>query len=298
MKASWIAIDWGTTNFRAYLMSEQGVCIDKIYHPKGLLSVEKEQFPAVFDALIKRWTEELGSLPVVMAGMVGSQQGWCNVPYKNTPICVDTLVGSTYKVELLSGSKAHIVPGVTCLNQFGIPEVMRGEEVQLVGLSNIVDGDFNAVLFGTHSKHVSWRDGQLKDFSTVMTGELYSILTNHSILAKGLPSQEFNKPAFIKGVDMSQICPLNHILFSARTLKLFEAVEEKSVFSYISGLLVGHEFTLSDKSKKIYLVGSESLSKNYEVALSHLNIESEFINGDSCFLNGMNEIYNSGLNNE
>jgi len=298
MKASWIAVDWGTTNFRAFLMSDEGECLDKIQQAKGLLSVKQEQFPQVFDELISRWSKTYGHLPVIMAGMVGSQQGWREVPYVHAPASANDLANHIHSVDLLSGNKAKIVSGVCCTNDFGNPEVMRGEEIQLIGLSEIIKGDFHAILFGTHSKNAYWHNGKIESYSTVMTGELYSILVNHSILGKSLPEQKFNKDAFIKGVEIGAKYPLNHVLFSARTFKLYDEIHNSNIHAYISGLLIGHEFTISNRLNKLYLVGSQNLASNYALALEHFNIEFDVIDGDECFLKGMTKIYSKGEINE
>ncbi|KXI21276.1 2-dehydro-3-deoxygalactonokinase [Photobacterium sanguinicancri] len=298
MKASWIAVDWGTTNFRAFLMSDTGECLDKIQQAKGLLSVDQDQFPQVFDELISRWNGIYGHLPVIMAGMVGSQQGWCEVPYVHTPASAQDLANNIHSVDLLSGNKAKIVSGVRCINAFGNPEVMRGEEIQLIGLGAIIKCDFNAILFGTHSKNAYWCDGKIENYSTVMTGELYSLLVNHSILGKSLPEQVFNKDVFIKGVEIGNKYPLNHVLFSARTFKLFDDVQDTNIHAYISGLLIGHEFIISNRLNKLYLVGSQKLASNYALALEHLNIEFDVIDGDECFLKGMTKIYSKDESNE
>lgn len=298
MDPSWIAVDWGTTNFRAFLMTESGECLDKIEQAKGLLSVPKAQFPQVFDLLINHWNSTFGCLPVIMAGMVGSQQGWKEVPYVQAPVSAKDLANNTYSVELLSGHQAKIVSGVSCINQFGNPEVMRGEEIQLIGLSETVKGDFQAILFGTHSKNSRWEKGKITSYSTVMTGELYSLLTGSSILGKSLPKQSYNKDVFIKGVSLGNKYPLNHVLFSARTFKLFNDINDEFIHSYISGLLIGHELVLSSKQDKIYLVGSKKLASNYAVALDYLKINFEVIDGEDCFLKGITKIYSNGDNNE
>lgn len=298
MKSNWIAVDWGTTNFRAFLMSDTGECIDKIDTSKGLLSVEDGCFPLVFDSLIKPWIEEFKHLPIIMAGMVGSQQGWLNIPYVDAPVSIDELIKNSRKVNLVSGGVAKIIPGVRCKNNFGMSEVMRGEEVQLIGLSELIMKDFTAILYGTHSKHATWCNGKLDHYETIMTGELYSILVNYSILGKSLPNQCFDQDVFIKGVGIGSVNPLNHVLFSARTMRLFNEIDNQFIHCYISGLLIGHELKYFNRSKYVYLVGSKMLSLNYSMALEYLNINFEYIDGEKCFLKGMNKIYNSEVNNE
>ncbi|MBD1557560.1 2-dehydro-3-deoxygalactonokinase [Vibrio sp. S9_S30] len=298
MKGNWIAVDWGTTNFRAFLMSESGECLDSIRAKKGLLSIKPNQFSAEFDHLIDRWITESDPLPVLMAGMVGSQQGWCEVPYASAPASVNEIVRGIKTVPLLSGAIGKIIPGIRCQNAFGYPDVMRGEEVQLIGLSELLSQDFSAILYGTHSKHAHWKNGKLIQFSTVMTGELYSILVEHSLLGKALPKQTNNNDVFYKGMDMGISNPLNHILFSARTFRLTNKIKQEHVHAFISGLLIGHELSLVNKDNKLYLIGSNHLSQPYSDALSHLNIKHQRMDGDQCFLKGMTKIYKSGNNHE
>lgn len=298
MTGQWIAVDWGTTNFRAFLMSESGDCLDTIQAPKGLLSVKHQQFPEEFDGLIHHWTESHGPLPVIMAGMVGSQQGWCEVPYLPAPATISDIAKGSKAVTLLPGIQAKIVAGVLCQNAFGHPDVMRGEEVQLVGLSDHLQQDFTAILCGTHSKHAVWKNDQLMHFSTVMTGELYSVLTSHSLLGKALPEQEPDEAVFNKGLDIGISHPLNHVLFSARSFRLTKDIKETHVHSYISGLLIGHELSKIDEQEEVHLVGSKGLSNRYSNALSYLNIRHQIHDGDQCFLKGMTTIYNNENCNE
>ncbi|WP_367989059.1 2-dehydro-3-deoxygalactonokinase [Vibrio sp. NTOU-M3] len=295
---NWIAVDWGTTNFRAFLMTSEGDCLDRISAEKGLLSITPEEYPDVFEQLTSHWTEEYGPLPVLMAGMVGSQQGWREVPYVSVPVDAKSLAKDIELVDLKNGGTAGIVCGVTCVNKFGIADVMRGEEVQLVGLQDKLKSDFFAVLYGTHSKHAHCVNGRLSRFSTVMTGELYSLLVEHSILGRALPKQLFDKEAFVTGVTTGYQHPLNHILFSARTSRLFRSIDETHVESYLSGLLIGHEFSQTESGEKAYLIGSKRLATHYSLALTHLDLEHEIIDGDECFLAGMTHIFLHGDVNE
>ena len=107
-----------------------------------------------------------------------------------------------------------------------------------------------------------------------------------------------HKSAFIKGVELGKLYPLNHILFSARTTNLFNELKEEYIHCYISGMLIGHEFSITSESEILYLIGSKSLSMNYQIALSYLNIDYEFVDGDLCFLKGMTKIFNTGVFDE
>lgn len=289
---NWVAIDWGTTNFRAFLMSETGVCLDKIEASKGLLSIKDRRFSEVLNKLLEVWNQSRNIQSILMAGMVGSKQGWSEAPYIEVPATPASFIKASISVDLDCGGKAQIISGACCNNQFALPDVMRGEEVQLIGLANLNKGnDFFAILNGTHSKHVIWKDGLLHSFNTIMTGELFSILTNNSILGKGLPKQSHDEAAFITGVDIGNKFPINQVLFSARTSHLFNKILPEHIESYISGLLIGSELSELQPKTICFIVGSQSLSQHYFNALKHLGHSPTITDGDKCFLIGMTELY-------
>mgnify|MGYP003626378698 CR=1 FL=1 len=292
MDKNWVAIDWGTTNFRAFLMSETGICVDKIEASKGLLSINDRQFSESLNQLLGAWHQSRNIKSILMAGMVGSKQGWVEAPYIEVPATPASFIKASISVDLDWGGVAQIISGACCNNKFDLPDVMRGEEVQLIGLANLNKGnDFFAILNGTHSKHAIWKDGLLHSFNTIMTGELFSILTNYSILGKGLPKQSHDEAAFIVGVDIGNKFPINQVLFSARTLQLFNKISPQYIESYISGLLIGSELSELPQQTACFIVGSQSLSEHYFNALKHLGHLPTIADGDECFLIGMTELY-------
>nr|WP_272870346.1 2-dehydro-3-deoxygalactonokinase [Aliivibrio fischeri] len=289
---NWIAIDWGTTNFRAFLMNEQGECLSRVEESKGLLSVKKGDFPSTLEGLIGHWLTACPTLPILMAGMVGSKQGWKEAQYIKTPASISEFIGNT--VTVFNG-QANIIAGVSCShNSVGMSDVMRGEEVQLIGLSDIIKkSTFFSILPGTHSKHVYWKNGLLERFSTVMTGELFSLLKHHSILGKDLPIQHNSQHVFLDGVCLGRQHPLNQILFSVRTRRLFNQIDEHNIESYLSGLLIGHELSQLSITEPCFVVGNSLLTERYVQALNHLGFDAQQVSGDECFLAGMNHLYQS-----
>lgn len=288
MKNNWIAIDWGTTNFRAFLMqgSKQ---VSRISQPCGLLSVEKDQFAPTLQNLLQTWLEEYGNLPIVMAGMVGSQQGWHEVPYAPLPCNAQDLASRTLAFTTPWGSQAWLIPGANGTSQFGQPDVMRGEEVQLFGLSALHPADEHFVLLpGTHSKHAQLRLGEITASSTFMTGEIFSLLSQHSILGRALPEQQEDNEAFLLGVRTAiQGAPFTHLIFSARTRRLAGEIKEASVHSYLSGLTIGYELQALPAALHAWLVGSPSLTARYELAASLMDLNFSSANGDDCFIHGL-----------
>jgi 2-dehydro-3-deoxygalactonokinase len=286
----WLIIDWGSTNFRAFAMDNKGNLVDKIDHKLGLLQITDGKFAPSLQQILSDWLGAFQSFPIVMAGMVGSAQGWIPVPYITTPVNINNLGEQASSFILPWGAQATIIPGVSYSDASGNKDVMRGEEVQLFGLIKMINETNATALFpGTHSKHIEFSNNQLNQFSTYMTGELFSILSAQSILGRDLPKQKPSESAFYKGVIESNTNNLTHQLFMTRTHRLFGDIEESAILDYLSGLLIGYE-TREIQAKHVYLVGSEKLSTRYQVACQALSINTTFINGDDAFLAGMLEI--------
>ncbi|GAB2665019.1 2-dehydro-3-deoxygalactonokinase [Vibrio panuliri] len=289
-KVDWLVIDWGTTNFRAFALTEDGSLVAKIERNLGLLQVENGQFAATLQMILQQWLNDYKHLPIYMAGMVGSAQGWINVPYVDAPVSLSQLAHGTYHLMLPWGAPAYIVPGVRYQIEPNRYDVMRGEEVQLFGLqTKLSRQEFCAALPGTHSKHATMRNGYLERFQTFMTGELFSVLSKHSILGKALPQQIPSPEAFVKGLEESGGSDFTSTLFSARTHRLFSHVEPVHIYDYLSGLLIGQELKQSHE-QHLYLVGGEALCRRYVEACEYLSASSEQIDGDEVFLIGMLEI--------
>ncbi|OOR98835.1 hypothetical protein B0186_08540 [Canicola haemoglobinophilus] len=286
----YVAVDWGTTNFRAYLLTEQHRVVSKLSENKGLLSVKNRDFSTVLLQSIRQWKDmvDIASLPIYMAGMIGSRKGWYEVPYLPSSIELSDIKENLYEFSLDWGAKAFIVPGLQGKNCFSLNDVMRGEETQLVGLRKLIpDSSISAIFPGTHSKHMSLVEEHITDFYTVMTGELFALLNQYSILTKDIPEYYDDQNGFLLGVEKGYCNPLNSVLFSARTLLLDGSISSDSVRSYLSGLLIGNELALLRHVDNIFIVGGESLSHKYDVALSFLGKQAHTVNGEACFLAGM-----------
>lgn len=293
MHKHWIAIDWGTSNFRAFLMKDS-LCVATTHAPCGLLNVPDRQFAAALQPLIQPWLDKYPTLPLLMAGMVGSQQGWLEVPYVALPAGGEQLAAQVATVNTPWGSPCQIIAGVSGPNAFGLPDVMRGEEVQLTGLAALhPQAQHCVILPGTHSKHAFLLNGQIRHFSTFMTGEIYAVMLNHSLLGRDLPEPSDDASAFALGVSHAPAAPfLSNALFSARTLRLDGTLPPADVASYLSGLLIGAEL-LALPETQAWIVGSPALTERYTRAASQMGISLQPADGNDCFIEGMAAICRS-----
>ncbi|MGV7194352.1 2-dehydro-3-deoxygalactonokinase [Xanthomonas axonopodis] len=270
-----IAVDWGTSSLRAYLLDATGAVLEQRRGSDGILACQG-RFAEVLTRLIADWNG-----PLLLSGMIGSRNGWVEQPYLPCPADTAALAQAMRSEDdLLPGRTLWFVPGVSTGEHDGVPDVMRGEETQLVGLiAALGGGEHVACLPGTHSKWARIANGQLTDFATVMTGELYAVLRQHSILGKLMDDDhaELDAAAFLQGVDRSADAGgLSHHLFGTRTLGLFERLSSAALPSYLSGLLIGHELREHRGDHAIvHLVGSPALAQRYALALQHLGVESQ-----------------------
>ncbi|GGA76021.1 2-oxo-3-deoxygalactonate kinase [Neiella marina] len=286
----YLILDWGTTNFRAFAMSAEHELLATQEHPMGILQVEDGKFSESLEAILKDWLPDYSQLPVYMAGMIGSLKGWVNVAYAPTPVGSDDLIAKAHRFTLPWGPEAIIMPGVSHQYEGDKYDVIRGEEVQALGLAKIIDAaDYEAILPGTHSKHLLFKDGKLWSFASFLTGELYSVISNHMLLGRDLPKPCGDEQAFIKGVEDGQSGPFASRLFLAWTNRLFEKLTRDQIPDYLSGLLIGFELR-ELKSQKVYIVGGDTLSRLYQKAAASLGIEATIADGNACFLAGMTRL--------
>jgi len=292
MSRHWIAIDWGTTNFRAFLMHDD-VQVAQINQACGLLSVGQGGFAGTLQKLIQPWLENYPAAPIVLAGMVGSQQGWYEVAYAPLPATACSLVERTLKIATPWGSPAWIVPGVSGTSPFGQPDVMRGEEVQLFGLYALHPAaQHYALLPGTHSKHAQMINGEIATFSTFMSGELFALLSQHSLLGRALPPQQEDENAFLLGVSTAlHGAPFSHLIFSARSRRLAGEIPHVHIHSYLSGLVIGYELLALPGAQHAWLVGSPALTARYALAATQTGLDLVPVSGDDCFIRGLCHLY-------
>lgn len=269
-----IGLDWGTSSLRAMLFDSEGSVHETRHRDWGIRQLPDGGFEVALSSICEGWP----SCPVLAAGMVGSRQGWREAPYVDTPADVHALANHLVPVTAADGRRIHIVPGV---RDGAGPNVMRGEETQLIGLldlqPDIAEGT-PLVLPGTHSKWVQLHQRRIAGFNTMMTGELYGLLRKHSILGAGLADTRSAIPcgeSFSDGVRAARASGAAGVLtrlFSARTLMLEGQLDAVAVPDYLSGLLIGEEWRAAiaagwiDGGKTPVLIGNEALCLRYRRA--------------------------------
>lgn len=268
MTTQLIGLDWGSTHLRAYRFDERGQIEDVRALSCGIRQLPAGGFPEAFAQAVSGWPQA----PVLACGMVGSRNGWLEVPYLDTPVRIDRLAGTLTPLVAPHGRTLHLVPG---LRDPARPDVMRGEETQVAGvLAQFPKATHRGQLLlpGTHSKWVSVSNGAVTRFATVMTGELYGLLSQHSILGAALPPAVDDAAAFHRGVvtarDSGAAGAFSRV-FSARTLMLDGALAPTAVTDYLSGLLIGDELRMAlaadwiDASEPVLMAGDGALCARY-----------------------------------
>jgi 2-dehydro-3-deoxygalactonokinase len=271
-----IAVDWGTSSLRGARLGVMGEVLDSRASTGGILSVPPGQFEAVFHEHFGDWMQAPDALCLI-SGMAGSRQGWQEAPYCPCPAGFAEL---GQHLLWLQPGRIALVPGLSCMGQDALhtPDVMRGEEVQIFGALQLAGRDSaTLVLPGTHSKWVQVQSGRVTHFQTFMTGEVYALLSQHSILGKTLDlNGAFDEAAFLQGVDQSQKAgSVLNKLFAVRTLGLFDRLPAAALPSYLSGLLIGEELRVQEvhpAQGPVILIGSDALTLRYTLALQHLDI--------------------------
>ncbi|MEP7329576.1 MAG: 2-dehydro-3-deoxygalactonokinase [Betaproteobacteria bacterium] len=274
-----IAIDWGTTSMRAYWLDATGSVIRTRNAPHGIQQIRDGGFDAALTQLVGDADD--ATVPHLACGMIGSRQGWVEAPYVACPALLTALVNGIVKVP---GARLHIVPGVSTRDSRGIPDVMRGEETQIVGAVDEREPRVLTVLPGTHSKWALVESGHIVDFMSFMTGELWSVLLRHSILGRlAVPVSREAPPgaAYVRGVRCG-LGPggLGHDIFGARTLALMGELADHEVGDWLSGVLIGREVrnarTWAQRhgydASRVRLVGDDALVTRYVAALAEADI--------------------------
>jgi 2-dehydro-3-deoxygalactonokinase len=283
-----IAVDWGTTNRRGYLVDSGGRLTDEMEDGHGILAVGAGGFEGAVEALRQR----LGDRPLLMAGMIGSNRGWVEAPYVPCPAGLDELAAN---VRWVDPDRTAIVPGV-CYSNGSAADVMRGEEVQLLGAvaAGMIGPDALVCHPGTHNKWVRVEGGRIVSFRTIMTGELFNLLKAHSILADLLAQPAGANAAFREGVRHGlDHDDLTAELFSVRARVLLDKAPRQDAASYTSGLLIGTDLRVGLRAApagEIAVMGRPELTGLFAAALDVAGREANEIDGEEAFLAGIRQL--------
>ncbi len=281
---SFITADWGTTNRRAYLLDAGGSCVAEFEDDKGIMSVPKGGFGEAVAEIRGR----LGDHPLLLVGMVGSNRGWVEAPYVPCPAGLDDLATALVWPE---EGRTAIVPGVSFVDP-DEADVMRGEEVQLLGAfaAGIVPADSLVCHPGTHNKWARLRGGRIERFRTVMTGEIFNLLRENSILSDLLSGPAELGRAFEHGVrrGLADEC-LPAELFKIRARVLLGEAKAEDAASFGSGLLIGTDVRAGlreGEDGEVVVMGRPELTQLYAEALRIAGRQAREVDGEQAFLAG------------
>jgi 2-dehydro-3-deoxygalactonokinase len=285
-----LGVDWGTTHRRAYAIDSQGQCVAEYADALGALQC-RGHFPETLTQLV----EQLQVQPevVILSGMVGSAMGWQEVPYVNSDLALlDLPQHLTPLNHPMPGLRCLLVPGYLVRDPAGEPDVMRGEETQLLGAAALGTPNGWLVLPGTHSKWVLLEQGRVKALRTFMTGELFGLLSQHGTLAAaaGSTDQDWNGAAFDAGLRAARPGALSHELFVCRARVVSGDMPARHTRAYLSGLLIGCELhgALGQHSGEahhhVHLIGTPTLAEHYLRAAAQMNITLQVLDARACYL--------------
>ncbi len=293
-EAAFIAGDWGTSRLRLYLCDATG-------HVLARGQGEGASVPdcaARFAAAVTPWDKAHGVLPAVLSGMVGATIGWREVPYLKCPAKPAAIADAALRFEA-DGRAIAILPGLSCRGKTGAPDVMRGEETQILGAlrlhSQLANGRHVFCLPGTHTKWVAVTDGAVTQFQTALSGELFELLRRHSVLARDSGEVDAQGPAFALGLEFArQKADLLHLLFSARSRVVTGEMAKTDAASYLSGLILGKDiatttalFDIALTDSPVQIICTPELAALYGKALGAYDVKSVAIDGDRAALAGL-----------
>ena len=282
MRPAFIALDWGTTSFRAYLVGADGTVLGTISAPQGILAVSDGKFEDALEAHIGAWDIEL---PVMAAGMITSRQGWIELPYLPCPATSADLARALHHYVTASERRIAFVTGLSYRSPDGMPDVMRSEEVQVFGSLDL--GLKHFVTPGTHSKWITTEGDRLVRFATYVTGEVFAALKNHTILGRLMQDGPDDEEAFAKGVKAALADPTGflHRIFSARSLALFGEIAPESIASYLSGQVIGsevaHAIRANPRDAEYAVLASPGIGGRYVKAIGIAGLKVRYGNPEA-----------------
>jgi 2-dehydro-3-deoxygalactonokinase len=286
-----VVVDWGTSSFRGWLMSADGAVLAESRGGEGMLHCAAG---AGFAPVLRDHLSRLGApegVSVLICGMAGARQGWVEAPYLKTPTRLDALHEGAIRVD--APGDVRILPGIAQART-DQPDVMRGEETQLLG---VTEPDFTGLVCipGTHSKWIRIEDGQLVEFSTYMTGELFSVITQHSILMHAVEAtaSPADSQPFRDGVSTAAAAPtaLTASLFRLRAAQLLGFEQRADGAARLSGLLIGSELADAQRQhgplRSVRLIAAGALGKLYEAALRAQDIDVTAVDAEQASRRGL-----------
>ena len=292
--ADWVAVDWGTSNLRCWVVSSNEV-VHYGNKPLGMINLDQNSYEKTLISEVDKFLKPRKKTMILICGMAGSRQGWREAPYLSVP-CRPPELKDAVNVQCQDPRiLIKILPG---LKQHKPADIMRGEETQIKGILH-KNSRFDGIIClpGTHTKWVRVSAGEIISFQTFMTGELFSLLSERSILKHSVAESGWDETIFKASVDevISDNKLLSTKLFSLRGEYILNNLEEVTARTRLSGYLIGLEISGSRPywlGEKVYILGEETISIAYEVALMAQGIFVERYHGKNASLDGLKAIYN------
>ena len=297
-----IAGDWGTSNLRLYLCEYNSTGTSKILDTRfgpGISAINGD-FESQFFKLVQPWLDQWGRLAVILSGMVGSTIGWKDAPYLTCPVNAEQIASGRVEFET-RGISFSILAGLKTQNPLGVADVMRGEELQLLGWLRLQEKEQPRNLFalpGTHNKWALLENGAITNFLTAFTGELFSLLSSNSILVTERGATTLNEKVFNDGVTLiSRLgdAQLLHALFSARSKQVLGEMDKVDAMSYLSGLIIGADVMGAHKLfgdvDSVTIIGEPELSQHYALALDFFGVPSQQCKPSDIAISGFEAIF-------
>lgn len=292
-----IAGDWGTSHSRLFLCAGHAV-VERLRGP-GLGPILKsgQDCGTVFQEVTQPWHQKHGPLPALLCGMVGSNLGWIDAGYVACPATRAQIAAAVARVD----SRVSIVPGVAGQSLLGAPDVMRGEETQVLGAMSLcpalAEGTQWLCLPGTHSKWIRLEAGSIVAFQTVMTGEMFAILKDHSILLRAEPDGAAGPGSFLEGVSRAAESgggAVTALMFETRSRQIRHHMRRVDAEAFLSGLLIGAEFAwaagLGQGIGKVTLIGEPAMTQLYADAAGAFGLATAIVDGEAAVLAGLNTL--------
>lgn len=303
---AFIAGDWGTTHLRLHACDAHGKVLDTKTGP-GVSSV-RDDVGATFFKLVEDWDLRFGKLPAVLCGMVGSTIGWREVSYLSCPAMPAGIARGALRF-CVDGREIAIAPGLTCRNRLLAPDMMRGEETQIMGAircePTLAAGRHFLCMPGTHTKWVSLKDGVIEHFLTALSGEIFEVLHNHSVLVNaGTTPEVVGGPEFARALDQTKMYPdaeLIHLLFEVRSRQLKGELKKRDAADYLSGLIIGQDVSGAkrffradlEQAHNVVVIGSPKLTELYVRALKTRDLPATRIDGEAASLAGLKVLHDA-----
>ena len=282
--APFIAVDWGTTNRRAWLI-EDGRVVGTVRDALGITSVPAGGFAAEAAAMRARF----GGAPMLLAGMVGSNRGWIDAGYVPCPATLPALAARVRAVD----EGIRIVPGVS-VAAGDRADVMRGEEIQLLGAvaGGLAPADALLCQPGTHCKWARMAGGAIESFVTAMTGELFALLKNHALIGAAMIGDAADGPAFRAGVARAAERDLLAALFGVRPASLLGLRDDADAAAYVSGLLIGSDVRAQVAAgQNVYVLADPTLGALYGAAVEVVGGRAVAVDSHAAFLAGITRLW-------